>query len=85
MAISGKVVTSGISGNAAHIHLAKAGVNGPVIVPLVKSGDNGWVVPPDSKLTDDQYKAYIAGDLYVNVHSAKHTGGAIRGQLMPSK
>jgi len=85
MTISGKVMTSGISGNAAHIHLAKTGVNGPVIVPLVKNGDNGWMVPDGSKLTEDQYKAYMAGELYVNVHSAENKGGEIRGQLMPSK
>jgi hypothetical protein len=35
------------------------------------------------KLTDAQYKAFKAGDLYVNVHSAQHQGGEIRGQLKP--
>jgi len=67
----------------AHIHLAPAGKNGPVIVPLTKSGDNMWSVPAGAKLTDDQYKAYKAGDLYVNVHSAENKGGEIRGQLKP--
>jgi hypothetical protein len=82
-AISGSVTTSGVAGTAAHIHMAAAGQNGPVIVPLVKSGDNGWAVGSGAKLTDAQYDAFKAGNLYVNVHSAAHKGGEIRGQIKP--
>jgi len=85
MTVSGKVVTSGVVGTMAHIHLGKAGANGPVIVPLAKSGDNAWMVPTGSKLTEEQFNAYKAGDLYVNVHSAENKGGEIRGQLVPPK
>jgi hypothetical protein len=81
--VSGSVTTSGVAGTAAHIHLAAAGKNGPVIVPLTKSGDSTWSVPAGAKLTDDQYKAYKAGDLYVNVHSAENKGGELRAQLKP--
>ena len=81
--VAGSVTTTGVAGTMAHIHLAPAGKNGPVIVPLTKSGDNMWSVPAGAKLTDDQYKAYKAGDLYVNVHSAENKGGEIRGQLKP--
>ena len=81
MTVSGSVTTTGIVGTMAHIHLAAQGVNGPVIIPLSKNGDNGWTVPPGSKLTDAQYQAYKAGELYVNVHSDAHKGGEIRGQL----
>lgn len=81
--VSGGVTTSGIEGTMAHIHMASRGKNGPVIIPLTKSGDQGWAVPAGAKLTDDQYKAFMAGDLYVNVHSAAHKGGEIRGQLKP--
>ena len=35
----------------------------------------------DAKLTEAQYAAYKAGNLYVNVHSAKNPGGEIRAQL----
>jgi hypothetical protein len=81
--VSGSVTTTGVMGTMAHIHLAAAGKNGPVIIPLTKSGDNTWSVSAGAKLTDDQYAAYKAGDLYVNVHSAANKGGEIRGQLKP--
>lgn len=81
--VSGSVATSGVAATAAHIHLGSAGKNGPVIVPLTKTADNVWSVPPGAKLTDAQYQSFKAGDLYVNVHSAKYKGGEIRGQLKP--
>jgi hypothetical protein len=81
--VSGNVTTSGIAGSAAHIHLAAPGQNGPVIVPLNKTGDNMWSVPPAIRLNDAQYEAYRLGNLYVNVHSASNPGGEIRGQIKP--
>ena len=81
--VSGSVTIAGVTGTMAHIHNGAAGKNGPVVVPLSKSGDTGWTVPPGVKLTDAQYAAFKAGDLYVNVHSAQHQGGEIRGQLKP--
>lgn len=81
--VSGSVTTSGVVGTMAHIHQAAAGKNGPIIVPLEKKSANQWAVPAGAKLTDAQYKAYKAGDLYVNVHSAAHKGGEIRDQIKP--
>jgi len=81
--VSGSVKTTGVNGTMAHIHNGAAGKNGPVIVPLTKDGDGAWTVPPGAKLTDAQYAAFKAGDLYVNVHSAQHQSGEIRGQLKP--
>jgi len=83
MSVSGSVTTTGVTATMAHIHNGAAGKNGPVIIPLTKSGDNTWSVPAGAKLTEAQYAAYKAGDLYVNVHSAEHKGGEIRGQLKP--
>jgi len=82
-AVSGSVTTSGVAGVAAHIHMGRVGTNGPVIVPLKKTGDNTWTVPEGAKLNADQVAAYKAGNLYVNVHTAAHKGGEVRGQIIP--
>jgi hypothetical protein len=81
--VSGSVTTSGVVGVAAHIHIGEPGKNGPVIVPMTKTSDNTWTIAPGAKLTDAQYEAFKAGNLYVNVHSAANKGGEIRGQLKP--
>jgi hypothetical protein len=81
--VSGSVTTTGVNGVAAHIHIGARGANGPVIVPLTKTGDSTWSVPAGAMLTDAQYQAYKAGNLYVNVHSPTHKGGEVRAQLTP--
>lgn len=84
--ISGSVRSSGISGTAAHIHEAPAGVNGDLIVPLTETpaGSGVWVVPAGQVLTAGQAASFNAGDLYYNVHSAANPGGEIRGQILPA-
>jgi len=80
--ITGSVTTKGVAGTMAHIHVAATGRNGPVIVPLTKSGDT-YSVPAGRKLTEAQMQALKAGGLYVNVHSNQHKGGEVRAQLQP--
>lgn len=79
--VSVHIVVTGMTATAGHIHEAAAGANGPVIVPFTKTGDNMFDAAAGAKLTDAQYAAYKAGNLYVNVHSAKNPGGEIRAQL----
>ena len=81
--VSGSVKASGIDGTVAHIHVGAPGQSGPPIITLTKGADGVWSVPEGSKLTDDQYASFKAGNLYVNVHSAEHKPGEIRAQLKP--
>jgi CHRD domain len=81
--VSGSITTVGIQGTMAHIHLAPSGTNGPPIITLVKTSETVWSVPEGAMLTDDQFKSFKDGNLYVNVHSAAHPGGEIRAQLKP--
>jgi len=82
--VSVKLDVTGMQAVAAHIHHGAKGANGPVIVPLTKTGANEFTSPPGAKLSEEQYEAYKAGDLYVNVHSPQHKGGEIRAQLAPN-
>jgi hypothetical protein len=81
--VTGQVTTTGMNVVAAHVHQGAMGQNGPVIIPLTKASDNVWSVPVGTKLTEAQYEAFKAGNLYVNVHSAAHKDGEIRAQLKP--
>ena len=79
-AVSGSVTTTGVQGTMAHIHQGAKGQNGPVIIPLTKSGDT-YTVPAGAKLNASQMQALKDGNLYVNVHSDKYKGGEVRAQL----
>jgi CHRD domain len=81
-AVSGSVTTTGVDGKAAHIHMGARGTNGPVIIPLSKSGDT-YSAPAGAKLNEAQMQAFKAGNLYVNVHTPDHKGGEVRAQLQP--
>ncbi|HXX82678.1 MAG TPA: CHRD domain-containing protein [Casimicrobiaceae bacterium] len=81
--VTAKITVTGMTATAAHIHEGAAGANGPVIVPFTKTADNTFAAPDGAKLTEAQYAGFKAGNLYVNVHSAKNPGGEVRAQLKP--
>jgi CHRD domain len=81
--VTGTLKSTGIEGTVAHIHVGAAGQSGPPIITLMKGADGTWSVPEGSKLTDEQYASFKAGNLYVNIHSAEHKPGEIRAQLKP--
>jgi CHRD domain-containing protein len=71
--------------SAAHIHQERAGVNGPIVVPLTApaNGDpgasSGCIPDVDPDLVEE-IRTH-PGEFYVNVHTEKFPAGAIRGQL----
>src|SRR5687767_8508895 len=86
--------------NAAHIHLAEAGKNGPVVLTLFMGGPteqvNGTIGeanvtasnlegPMKGKDVTDLVTAMKDGTTYVNVHTTDFPNGEIRGQLKDSK
>lgn len=81
--VSGTIKTTAIEGTVAHIHVGAPGQSGPPIITLEKGAAGAWTVPAGSKLTDEQFASFKAGNLYVNVHSAEHKPGEIRAQLKP--
>jgi CHRD domain len=82
-AVRVNVTSVGFTGNAAHVHIGDPGINGPVIVPLTETsaGSGVWLSASNATLDATQMAALTAGGLYVNVHSALHPGGQIRGQI----
>jgi hypothetical protein len=84
MSVTATIRTQGVNGVAAHIHEAAVGQNGPIIVPMKKTGENDWSTDPGAKLTPSQFESYKAGRLYLNVHTAQNKGGELRGQIRPA-
>jgi hypothetical protein len=66
--------------SASHIHQAPPGVNGGVIFGI--SGPFNNRIAKDFAPTPAQITELIAGNYYVNIHSAAFPGGEIRGQLI---
>lgn len=80
--VSGGIQTQNIASTMAHIHEAPIGQNGPAIITLNQTASDHFAVPADAQLTNEQYASYVAGSLYINVHSAANPAGEIRKQLV---
>lgn len=65
--------------NQAHIHKAKRGVSGNVVVPLGAAYKRQGCTTASKALVRSIMKS--PAGFYVNVHNAKHPLGAMRGQL----
>ena len=76
------VTYSGLTGPAtvAHIHgSAAVGANAPPIIPFPNVASP---IKGTATLTDAQVTSLMSGMLYVNVHTAAHGPGEIRGQIV---
>jgi aldose sugar dehydrogenase len=69
--------------SAAHIHVGRAGVAGPVVVPLAPPDETGVSSGCVSDVDPALIQAIIAkpANYYVNVHTTDFPAGALRGQL----
>jgi CHRD domain-containing protein len=85
--LSGSVTfnTPSSSSTAAHIHQGFTGENGPIPLITLQGGATGitgtWTVPADTFLSAERLGSLISDRLYLNVHTAGHPDGEIRGQI----
>lgn len=75
------ITYSGITPTAWHIHKAAKGVTGGVIFNFGTSFSSPFKSATVA-LTAEQETELMAGNYYVNMHSAKSPSGEIRGQLL---
>ncbi|MDQ7040404.1 MAG: CHRD domain-containing protein [Rhodothermus sp.] len=84
------ITVSGLTGpiQAAHFHQAPAGQDGPVVRTLTFDGNTASGVwrPTDAEpLTDELIRELLAGNIYLNIHTAQYPAGEIRGQIRPGQ
>ena len=89
MVLTWNVTYSGLSGppTMGHFHgPAKSGNNAPPVIWLAPKGTAiEGPIKGQATLTPQQVEQFLAGDWYVNVHTAANPGGEIRGQVIPPK
>jgi hypothetical protein len=94
--INGVVETSGVEATAAYIYVGDRGKVGTPAIELARTSSDGpaamehtpvsgasWSLARNARFSDEQYRAFLAGQTYVNVHSARYPDGEIRAQLKP--
>jgi hypothetical protein len=66
---------------AAHFHAGEKGKNGGVVVPIFMGADAKSPFSGSATLTDEQARDLMDGKWYVNIHTAAHKAGELRGQV----
>ena len=85
------VTVEGLSGAiaAAHFHNGPAGENGPVVRTITddftgNTASGLWTANDAEPLTEAMIQELLAGNLYLNIHTAANPPGEIRGQVLSS-
>ena len=81
-----RISHAGLSGpvTGAHIHgPAGPGQNAPIVIPFGSLG--AQPIRGEARITPEQLGQLNSGQWYVNLHTARHPGGEIRGQLRPRR
>jgi len=75
---------TGLSTNqtAAHIHTGVFGASGGVVVSLAGTGGTTGTFSGSGVFSTGQFNTFLAGDLYLNVHTTLNGPGEIRGQIV---
>ena len=75
---------SGLSSNAtlAHVHGPGApGVNAGILITLTETGGTSGTVSGSGTIAAGQIANFLAGLMYLNIHTSINGGGEIRGQI----
>ena len=80
--LTGAVTSSGLTGNAAAIYAAPAGVAGPAVFGLVESaiGSGAWIIR--TSVSNAQLAALNANNYYYEIRSLSFPNGELRGQII---
>jgi hypothetical protein len=80
--LSYEVHATGLSGpaTAMHLHRAAPGVAGPIVYPL-NTPDADGNASGTVAINAEDVDPIKNGDFYINIHTADHPGGEIRGQV----
>jgi hypothetical protein len=75
---------TGLTSNqtSAHIHSGAFGVAGGVLISLPGTGGTAGSFSGTGVLTSGQFNTFLAGDLYLNIHTVMNGPGEIRGQIV---